>query len=79
MKVGITRMTKLKSLRASIYYSQKIADAYENLEDYNQTKKWRVLIVFDDVIADMKSNKILSPIVSEFFSIGIKPTITILL
>ena len=32
------------------------------LEDYKQTKKTRVLIVFDDMIADMESIKILSPI-----------------
>ena len=32
-------------------------DAGENLEDYNPTKKRRVLIAFDDMIADMKSKK----------------------
>ena len=29
---------------------------YENLTDYNPTKKKRVFIVFDDMIADMESN-----------------------
>ena len=29
----------------------------ENLEDYNPTKKRRVLIVSDDMIEDMESNK----------------------
>ena len=38
-------------------YSQTIDDDYENLEDYISTKKRRVLIVFDDMIADMESNK----------------------
>ena len=42
-------------------------DVYENLEDYNLTKKRRVLIVFNDMIADMKSNKKLSHIVTELF------------
>ena len=37
----------------SIHYSQKIDDVYENLEDYNPTKKRRLLIVK----ADMESNK----------------------
>ena len=32
-------------------------NVYENLEDYNPTKKRRVLIVFDDMIADMESDK----------------------
>ena len=32
-------------------------DVYENLEDYNPTKKRRVLMVFDDMIADMEFKK----------------------
>ena len=46
----------LKNPKAFIDYSNTI-DVYENLEDYNPTKKRRVLIVFDDMIADMESNK----------------------
>ena len=53
-KVGIKI---LKNPKAFIDYSQKIDDVYENLEDYNSTKKRRVLILFDDMIADLKSNK----------------------
>ena len=49
---------KLKNTKAFIDYSQTVDDVYENLEDYNPTKKRRVLIVFDDIIADMQSNKI---------------------
>ena len=37
------------------------------MENYNPTKKRRVLIVCDDMIADMESNKKLSPIVTELF------------
>ena len=37
------------------------------MDDYNPTKKRRVLVVFDDMIANMESNKNLSPIVSELF------------
>ena len=50
-----------------VHYSQAIGDVYENLEHYNPTKKRRVLTVFDDMIADMGSNKKLSPIVTELF------------
>ena len=32
-------------------------DAYKNIEDYNPIKKRKVLIAFDDMIADMISNK----------------------
>ena len=35
----------------------KLRMVYENLKDYNPTKKRRVLIVFDDMIADMESSK----------------------
>ena len=40
-----------------IDYSQTIDDVNKNLEDCNPTKKRRVLIVFDDMIADVESNK----------------------
>ena len=32
-------------------------DVYENIEEYNLGKKTKVLIVFDDMVADMISNK----------------------
>ena len=32
-------------------------DVYKNIEEYNLGKKSKVLIVFDDVIADMISNE----------------------
>ena len=48
-----------------IDYSQTVDIAYENLEDHNQTKNGRVITVFDDVLADMKSKKKLSPTVTE--------------
>ena len=42
-------------------------NVYKNIENYNPGKKGRVLIVFDDIIADMISNKKLNPIVTELF------------
>ena len=54
-KIGINN---LKNPKAFIDYSQAIDDVYENLEDYNQIKKTRVSVVFDDMIADMESNQI---------------------
>ena len=73
-KVGIKN---LKNPEAFVDYSQKIDDIYENLEDYNQTKKRKLLIVFDDEIADLESSKNLSPIVTEFFSRGRKLNISL--
>ena len=66
-KVGIKN---LKNPKAFIDYSQTIDDVYENVEEYNPTKKRRVLIVFYDMIADMESNKKLSSKVTELFSKG---------
>ena len=60
----------LKSSKAFIDCSQTIGDVYENLEDYNPTKKMRVLIVFNDMIADMESNEDLTPGVTELFLRG---------
>ena len=64
-KIGM-KQTKLTE------YSQTIDDVYENLDNYNPTKKIKVLEVFDDMIADIKANKKLSPIVTELFLRGRK-------
>ena len=32
-------------------------DVYENINDYNQSRKRKILIVFDDMIADVMTNK----------------------
>ena len=61
------RIEILKTSKAFIDYSQTTDDAYENLEVYNSTNKRRMLIVFDDMIADMECNEKLSPIITELF------------
>ena len=65
-KVNV-EIQKSKNPKAFIDYSQKIDDVLDNLEDYNPTKKRRVLILFDDKIADRESKKKFSPIVTELF------------
>ena len=52
-------------------------DVYKNIEDYNRGKKRKILIVFDDIIADMINNKRLNPIVTELFIRGRKLNISI--
>ena len=42
-----------------------MVEFYENIEDYNQNKKRKILIVFNYIIADMLSNKKLNSIVTE--------------
>ena len=44
-----------------------MGDIYKNIEEYNPNKKRKILIVFDDMIADMLSNKKLNPIITELF------------
>ena len=46
-------------------YSNDMQDVYKNIEDYNPIKKRKVLIIFDDRIADMINNNKLNSIVTE--------------
>ena len=45
-------------------------NVYKNIENYNPGKKRKILIVFDDMIADMINNKKLNPAVTELFIRG---------
>ena len=42
-------------------------DVYKNIQDYIPGRKRKILIVFDDMIADMINNKKLNPVVTEMF------------
>ena len=42
-------------------------DIYKNIKEYNANKKRKMLIVFDDIIAYMLSNRKLNPIETELF------------
>ena len=54
-------------------------DIYKNIEEYSPNKKRKVIIVFDNMIADMFSNKKLNPIVTELFIRGRKLNIFLFL
>ena len=60
--------TGLKHLNDSkaffIEYSNDIYDIYKDIEQYNSGKECKILIVCDDMIADMLSNKKPNPIVT---------------
>ena len=47
----------LNDSTAFIEYSNDMDDIYKNIEVYNPNKKRKILILFDDMIADMLSNK----------------------
>ena len=64
------RSTGLKHFndsKALIDYSNDMGDIYKNIEEHHPNKKLKLLIVFDDTITDMLSNKKLNPIVTELF------------
>ena len=52
-------------------------DVYKNIDDYNLDKENKILIVFDDMIADMIHNKKLNSIVTELFIRGRKLNISL--
>ena len=52
-------------------------DIYKNIEEYNPNKNRKTLMVFDDTILDMLSNKTRSPIVIELFIRGRKLNISL--
>ena len=56
-----------------IEYSNDMDDLYKFIEEYNPNKKHKILIVFDDMFADMLSNKTPNPIVTELFIKGRNP------
>ena len=53
--------------RVFIEYSNDMQNLYKTIEEYNIGKKRKILIVFDDMIADMINNKKLNSIVTELF------------
>ena len=65
-------MKHCNNSEASSEYSNDIDDIYKNIEEYNPKKEHKMLIVFDDMIVDMISNKKLNPIVTELFVRGTK-------
>ena len=52
---------------AFIEHSNMMDDVYENIHDYNSSRKRKILIVFDDMIADIMTNKKFQSIIKELF------------
>ena len=55
----------LNDSNAFIECSNTMDDVYENIHDYNSNRKRKILIVFDDMIADIMANK--KAIIKELF------------
>ena len=57
----------LNDSKAFIECSNTMDDVYENIDDCNPSRKRKILIVFDDMIADIMSNKKFQVIIKELF------------
>ena len=53
---------------AFIECSNTMDDIYKNIDDYNPGRQRKILIVFDDMIADVMWNKKFQAIIKELFS-----------
>ena len=72
--VGINHFNDPK---AFIEYSNDMFDVYKSIDDYNPDKEKKILIVFDEIIADMIPNKKLNSIVTKLFIRGRKLNISL--
>ena len=63
--------------KAFIEYSNHMHDVYKNIDHYNPDKENKILIVFDDMIADMINNKKLNSLITELFIRGRKLNISL--
>ena len=57
----------LNDWNAFIECSNTMDNVYENIDDYNPNRKIKILIVFDDMIADIMSYKKFQAIIKELF------------
>ena len=62
-----TGIKHLNDPNAFIECSNTMDDVYENINDYNPIRKRKKLIVFDDMIADIMTNKKFQAIIKELF------------
>ena len=72
--VGINHF---KDPKAFIEYSNERRNVYKNIDEYNIDKERKILIVFDDMIADIINNKKVNSIVTELFIRGGKINISL--
>ena len=72
--VGIDHFNNPK---AFIEYSNDMRDVYKNIDEYNTDKERKILIVFDDIIADMINDKKLNSLVTKLFIRGRKLNISL--
>ena len=52
-------------------------DVYDNIDDYNSNRRRKISIVFDDMIADIMTNRRFQAIIKELFIRCRKPNISL--
>ena len=57
----------LNDQNAFIECSNTMGDVSKNIDDYNPSSNRKILIVFDDMIADIMTNKKIRDIIKELF------------
>ena len=72
--IGLKHFIDPKSF---IEYSNDMRDVYKNINHYNPNKENKILIIFDNMIADMINNKKLNLIVTKLFIRGRKLNISL--
>ena len=60
-------LKNLNDPSAFIEYSNTMDDVYANIDGYNPRRKRKILILFDDMIADIMTNKKFQAIIKELF------------
>ena len=73
-----TGLKHFNDLKPFIENSNDMQDVYKNNDEHNIDKERKILIVFDDMIADMINNKKLNSIVAELFIRGRKLNISLI-
>ena len=57
----------MNDLSALIGHSNTVDDVCNNIDDYNPKRKRKILVLFDDMIADIMTNKRFQAIIKEIF------------
>ena len=62
-----TGIKHLNDSKAFTECSNTMNDVYENIDDYNPNRKRKILIIFDDMIADIMTSKKFQSLIKELF------------
>ena len=66
-KLKDAEIKHLNDPNAFIECSNTMNDVYENINDYNSNSKRKILIIFDDMITDIMTNKRFQAMIKELF------------